>query len=387
MVLRVLAVAFGVSLVVIALGSAIKTVVLPRASVSFVTRWVFLNVQHVFRVLARPSLSLAKRDRRLAWYSPLGLIATLVAWLTLTLVGFMFVFWGVEHVSMRSAFVESGSALLTLGLTRPGSLPGATIAFIAAGIGLFLLALLITYLPSIYAAFSRRELGVTALEIRAGSPPSGQTLIWRFWALQRMEHLNGVWVEWERWFVDIEETHTSLPAVVFFRSPQADHHWVTAAGAVLDGAALAVSTVDIERDVQAEFCLRAGYLCLRRIADFYNFAHDAEPSAGRPHLDHAVGVGRGGRDPGGGGRAAEGRPGSGVARLLGLAGELRRRAAGAREPHERTTGPVVLGPLRRPSSQTEDVRRRGGAPQGRSVLRAQAPGLNTMSRMTSSSTT
>jgi len=165
MVLRVLAVAFGASLVVIALGSAIKTVVLPRASVSFVTRWVFLNVQHVFRVLARPSLSLAKRDRRLAWYSPLGLIATLVAWLTLTLVGFMFVFWGVEHVSMRSAFVESGSALLTLGLTRPGSLPGATIAFIAAGIGLFLLALLITYLPSIYAAFSRRELGVTALEV------------------------------------------------------------------------------------------------------------------------------------------------------------------------------------------------------------------------------
>jgi hypothetical protein len=282
MVLRVVAVAFGASLVVVALASAIKTVVLPRASVSFVTRWVFLNVQHVFRVLARPSLSLVKRDRRLAWYSPLGLIATLVAWLTLTLVGFMFVFWGVEHVSMRSAFVESGSALLTLGLTRPDSLPGAAIAFIEAGIGLFLLALLITYLPSIYAAFSRRELGVTALEIRAGSPPSGPTLIWRFWALQRMEHLNGVWLEWERWFVDVEETHTSLPAVVFFRSPQADHHWTTAAGAVLDGAALAVSTVDIERDVQAEFCLRAGYLCLRRIADFYNFAHDAAPRPDDP---------------------------------------------------------------------------------------------------------
>ena len=123
---------------------------------------------------------------------------------------------------------------------------------------------------------------MTALEIRAGAPPSGPTLIWRFWALQRMEHLNGVWVEWERWFVDVEETHTSLPAVVFFRSPQADHHWVTAAGAVLDGAALAVSTVDIERDVQAEFCLRAGYLCLRRIADYYNFAHDPDPQPDDP---------------------------------------------------------------------------------------------------------
>lgn len=282
MTLRVVAVAFGASLVVVALASAIKTVVLPRATVSIVTRWVFVNVQHVFRVLARPSLPLEKRDRRLAWYSPLGLVATLITWLTLTLAGFTLVFWGVENLSLREAFVESGSALLTLGLSRPGSLPGVSLAFIEAGIGLFLLALLITYLPSIYAAFSRRELGVTALEIRAGSPPSGRTLIWRFWVLERIEHLNGVWLEWERWFVDVEETHTSLPAVAFFRSPQPDHHWVTAAGAVLDGAALAVSTVDIERDVQAEFCLRAGYLCLRRIADFYNFAHDPDPQPGDP---------------------------------------------------------------------------------------------------------
>jgi hypothetical protein len=282
MTLRILAVAFGTALVVVALASAIKTVVLPRATVSLVTRGVFLTVQHVFRVLARPSLPLAKRDRRLAWYSPLGLVGILVTWLTLTLAGFTLIFWGVENLSMREAFVESGSALLTLGLTRPGSLPGVSLAFIEAGIGLFLLALLITYLPSIYAAFSRRELGVTALEIRAGSPPWGPTLIWRFWALQRMEHLNGVWVEWERWFVDIEETHTSLPAVVFFRSPQADHHWITAAGAVLDGAALAVSTVDIERDVQAEFCLRAGYLCLRRIADYYSFAHNPDPQPDDP---------------------------------------------------------------------------------------------------------
>ena len=282
MTLRIVAIAFGAALVVVALASAIKTVVLPRASVSIVTRAVFLAVRRVFRVLARPSLPLAKRDRRLAWYSPLGLVAILVAWLTLTLAGFTLIFWGVEHLSMREAFVESGSALLTLGLTRPGSLPGVSLAFIEAGIGLFLLALLITYLPSIYAAFSRRELGVTALEIRAGAPPWGPTLIWRFWALQRMEHLNGVWVEWERWFVDVEETHTSLPAVVFFRSPQADHHWVTAAGAVLDGAALAVSTVDIERDVQAEFCLRAGYLCLRRIADYYNFAYNPDPRPDDP---------------------------------------------------------------------------------------------------------
>ena len=282
MTLRIVAVAGGIVLVFVAIGSAIKTVVLPRAVSSIVTRGVFLTVRRFFRLIARPSMPQAKLDRRLAWYSPLGLVGILAAWLSLTLAWFTLIFWGVENVTLRQAFDESGSALFTLGLSRPSSFPGISFVFAEAAIGLFLLALLITYLPSIYTAFSRRELGVTALEIRAGSPPSGRELIWRFWALERMGHLNAVWLEWERWFVDIEETHTSLPAVAFFRSPQPDHHWVTAAGAVLDGAALAVSTVDIERDVQAEFCLRAGYLCLRRIADFYNFAYDPNPSPDDP---------------------------------------------------------------------------------------------------------
>ena len=268
---------------------------------------------------------------------------------------------------MREAFVESGSALLTLGLTRPGSLPGVSLAFIEAGIGLFLLALLITYLPSIYAAFSRRELGVTALEIRAGAPPWGPTLIWRFWALQRMEHLNGVWVEWERWFVDVEETHTSLPAVVFFRSPQADHHWVTAAGAVLDGAALAVSTVDIERDVQAEFCLRAGYLCLRRIADYYSFAHNPDPrpddpiSVTRSEWDDAVAYLEEAGVP------AQGGPGAGVARLRRLARQLRHRVARAGEPDERASGPLVLGSFGRPPDAAAALRRHREPPRRRSL--------------------
>jgi hypothetical protein len=123
---------------------------------------------------------------------------------------------------------------------------------------------------------------VTSLEVRAGSPPSGRELVWRFWALERMHALNDVWLEWERWFVDLEETHTSLPALVFFRSPQPDHHWVTAAGAVLDGAALTLSTIDVERDVQADICLRAGYLCLRRIAGRFGFPYDPDPQPTDP---------------------------------------------------------------------------------------------------------
>ena len=154
--------------------------------------------------------------------------------------------------------------------------------FLEAAIGLFLLALLISYLPTLYAAFSRREVGITALEVRAGSPPSALEMIWRYWRLERLPEIHEVWAEWERWFVDVEETHTSYPALAFFRSPHPDNSWVTAAGAVLDGAALVLSSVDVSRDVKAEFCIRSGYLCLRGIADFFQIPYDPDPDPDDP---------------------------------------------------------------------------------------------------------
>jgi hypothetical protein len=121
------------------------------------------------------------------------------------------------------------------------------------------------------------------LEVRAGSPPSGVEMLERFAILGRLNALSDeVWTRWEGWFVDVEETHTSFPALAFFRSPQPDHSWVTAAGAVLDAASLMVATVDCERPVQAELCIRAGYLALRRIAAFYRIPFDADPAPTDP---------------------------------------------------------------------------------------------------------
>jgi hypothetical protein len=93
-------------------------------------------------------------------------------------------------------------------------------AFSEAAIGLALLALIITYLPSLYTAFSRREAAVTHLEVRAGSPPSGAEIIERYAVIGRPEGLADLWERWEDWFVEVEETHTSFPPLVFFRSPQ-----------------------------------------------------------------------------------------------------------------------------------------------------------------------
>jgi hypothetical protein len=279
---RIVLVVLGVLIVVATIGSAVKTVVLPRAAVSQITRAVFLAVRRIFWVVARPSLPFERRDRILALYAPLSLLATLATWLVLVLLGYTLIFWGVDGTTYLDAFDLSGSSLLTLGITRPPSEVSTVLVFTEAALGLFLLALMITYLPSLYSAFSRREQEVTALEVRAGSPPSGRELIWRYWVLERPHALTDVWQAWERWFVDIEESHSSFPAVVFFRSPQPDHSWITSAGAVLDGAALAVSSVDIPRDVQAEICIRAGYLALRRIADSFQIPYDPNPEPDDP---------------------------------------------------------------------------------------------------------
>jgi hypothetical protein len=282
MALRILVAWVGAALVAGAIGSAVKTVVLPRATPSRITRSVFIVLRWIFRLIARPKLNYRRRDRRLSAYAPVALIVTLVTWLTLVLLGFTMIFWAIEQRGWLTAFELSGSSLFTLGFSGPEHVATTVLIFLEAAIGLFLLALLISYLPTLYAAFSRREVGITALEVRAGSPPSALEMIWRYWRLERLPEIHEVWAEWERWFVDVEETHTSYPALAFFRSPHPDNSWVTAAGAVLDGAALVLSSVDVSRDVKAEFCIRSGYLCLRGIADFFQISYDPDPDPDDP---------------------------------------------------------------------------------------------------------
>jgi hypothetical protein len=143
--------------------------------------------------------------------------------------------------------------------------------------GLVMLALLIAYLPAIYTVFSRRENMVAGLEVRAGSPPTGVEMLQRSWRVDGLSSLHDLWERWEGWFLDIAETHTSFPVVAFFRSPLPDHSWVTASGAVLDAASLLLSSVDVPSDPQAAYCIRAGYLGLRRVAAFFRIPFDPSP--------------------------------------------------------------------------------------------------------------
>jgi hypothetical protein len=235
----------------------------------------------LFQLRMRRSWDYERRDYVMAFYAPVSLLTLLLVWMALVTVGYTLMYWGLDG-GLVTSFELSGSSVFTLGFFRGAHLPATVLSYTEAAIGLILLAMLITYLPSIYNAFSRREAAVAALEVRAGSPPSATEMLWRYWVIGRWNQIGEVWSRWEDWFVDIEETHTSFPALVFFRSPQPDHSWVTAGGAVLDAAGLYSAAIEGPHDAQADITIRAGYLALRRIADFFGIPYDPDPRPDDP---------------------------------------------------------------------------------------------------------
>jgi hypothetical protein len=263
--------------------SAIITVVVPRGVPVRLTRAVFLTMRRLFAFRSRLADTYEERDRAMALYAPLTLIALPVVWLALTLVGFTAMFWALGIESVRAAFTTSGSSLLTLGFARAPDLPTTVLAFGEAVLGLILLALLITYLPSMYGAFARREHSVAMVTIQAGSPPTPLEMLTRFNTIKGLGKMEEeVWRPWLDWFVDIEESHTSFVGLPFFRSPQPDRSWITAAGVVLDAAAIYASSLDVPRSPAAELAIRSGYIALRRIGDFYGIPYDPDPSPSDP---------------------------------------------------------------------------------------------------------
>lgn len=277
LILRIFALLLGLFVVFVALRSAIKTFVLPRPTSDGITRVVFRALRHVFNTICLRVDSYLQRDRIMALYAPVGLIVLVPVLLFIVDVGFTFVYWAVREQPLTDAFSLSGSSLLTLGFVAPVELPERILAFIEAAIGMTITALLIAYLPTIYTVFSQREMLVSALEISAGTPPWGVTIIERHFALDHMQELGRMWVDWERWFIQLEETHTSLSSVIFFRSQRPNRSWVTAAGAVLDAASFVRSTVDIPPDPRADLMIRAGYLALSYIARPYGFKLNPDP--------------------------------------------------------------------------------------------------------------
>ncbi len=273
----------GAALVVGTALSAVKTVVLPRAAVTRTSRLVFLAWRRIIDLVSRPSRPAAERDAALALYAPLALVSLPGVWVVMMIAGYACVFWSLGVAPFDEAVITSGSSLLTLGFVRAQSDWLVLVEFSAAILGLGIVSLMISYLPTIYGSFARRETLVGTLEVRAGTPPSAVVLFTRYQRIGRSTMLaSELFPDWERWFAEIEESHTSQPSLVFFRSPQPGRSWITAAGCVLDAAALYASALDVPRDAQAQLLLRTGFMSLRRIADFFGIEHPADPQPDDP---------------------------------------------------------------------------------------------------------
>ncbi len=273
----------GAALVGATFLSAVKTVVLPRGVSQRITRVVFVGTRYIFDFLAHPKRSFEDRDRILSMWAPLALILLPFVWLGSVIVGFTGVQWAIATGSLRGAFLRSGSSMLTLGVSFDASLPAAIASFVQAAIGTVLTALLISYLPSIYSAYQRRETLVGLLESRAGMPPSPHELLRRYTAIGAIDLLDDdLFEKWEQWFVEVEESHSSFAALIFFRSPMAERSWITAAGCVLDTAAITLSCLDRATRGRPALCLRAGFLALRRLALYMGIPHDSDPLSTDP---------------------------------------------------------------------------------------------------------
>jgi hypothetical protein len=280
--LNVISFIVGFVMVLATIRSAVRMFILPRAAQDEIVRLLFLFTRRVFYLRVKKISTYQQRDRLMAYYAPLSLLLLLLLWYSMVLTGYTLMFWGLGAESWYLAFRESGSSLLTLGFQAENALSFSILAFTEASIGLILVALLIAYLPTMYAAFSRREVIVKLLEVRAGNPPSAVELLQRYYRNQGIDRLGGEWPKWETWFADIDESHTTLASLVFFRSSQPDHAWINAAGTILDSASLYLSSVDLPFEAAAALCIRAGYLALRHIADFFEISYQDVVHYGDP---------------------------------------------------------------------------------------------------------
>jgi hypothetical protein len=288
-VVRDLAAAVGAFLVIATAWSVIGSLVVPRRILSRLARSVARAVNGVFHALADTLDTYEERDRVLAAQAPIQLIVLVAVWLAVFELGFALLLWPtMSSGGLPAAFTLAGSSLCTLGYLAPQNGGSRALVDMAAFLGLGTVALQIGYLPTLYAAFNRREALVTMLDSRAGVPSWGPELLARTHyglgsGVSAIGQLPELFEDWERWSADVSESHATYLALVNFRSPRPLSSWLTAQLAVLDAAALYLSLVpDAPGAVSARLCLRGGFTCLATIARARGFdiPEDADPTKG-----------------------------------------------------------------------------------------------------------
>jgi hypothetical protein len=285
---RYVAAAFGVLLVLTAWSSLIGTLIVPRPVASWLTRWVDRVVLAAYGMLTRRRTEYNQLDPILATQAAAILVTQLIAWLALVFAGFTLLLWPFAKTGLSTALTDAGSSIFTLGFAEPSGAAPAALVFLASATGLIIVTLQIGYLPTLYAAFNRRETEVALLNARAGVPNWGPELLARtHYALgsgvSTLDTLPDLYSSWERWAADVAESHTTYLPLVRFRSPRRLSSWVTGLVAVLDSAALLLALAPEHAPVvPARLCLRGGKDCLIRVGQAMGFdiPDEVDPDSG-----------------------------------------------------------------------------------------------------------
>src|ERR1700722_18422295 len=262
--MHVVATIVGILLILAILLDAFETVVLPRRvrRTFRISAWFYRRTWIPWRKLASRIANPSRRENFLGYFGPLSLIFLLILWATGLIYGFALLQYGMgEHFRLNGEpltfgllVYNSGETFFTLGYGDiiPDSTAARTLAVIEAGLGFGFLGMVIGYLPTIYSSFSSREIEISLLDARAGSPPSATELLARFGNCPQQAILDQIFRDWERWAAEVLESHISYPALSFFRSQHSNQTWLGALPTILDAPSLIISGVEAIRSEQAK---------------------------------------------------------------------------------------------------------------------------------------
>src|SRR2546429_6278921 len=262
--MRIFAVIAGIAIVAGILLDAFETIVLPRRITRTfrLTSWFYRNTWVPWARGARRIKSPARREAVLGYFGPSSLILLLILWAFGLIFGFALLQYGAgehlqlsnERVTFGALMYHSGETFFTLGYgdITPISPLARALAVLEAGMGFAFLGVVIGYLPTIYSSFSKREIEISLLDARAGSPPSASELLARLGCCPEQEVLDGILRDWEGWAAEVLESHLSYPVLSFFRSQHINQSWLAAITTMLDTSALIMVGISNIRPDQAQ---------------------------------------------------------------------------------------------------------------------------------------
>ena len=291
------AVAFALGLFLLALTfwDLFQTVVVPRPTPGWfrISRYLVRGSWRGLRAIrnGRPGRSY---DTLLGLFAPAATVALLGAWLITLIVGYGLLLFALRDElrpvpsDLGSTLYFAATSVLTLGfgdIVAVGA-PARIIIITAAVSGLGAVALVVTFLFSLYGSYQRREIQVVALQAAAGAPPSAVALLETYAQLGLVGRLPDLFLEWEHWAVEVLDSHVAYPLLGFFRSSHDNLSWISALGTILDAASLVLTTIAGVSRGEAQLAKRLG---THLVEDIFNlgFRAGAPTSLDRSAFDAA----------------------------------------------------------------------------------------------------